>query len=184
MKKVWQRGFDTPAWTPSSCPAGRFLYGTRRLPWRPLTAASTTDRSSSPPLWTHLEWRGCHRCPAPAHNTLELNHSLCLVSKQQQGAKRKLQSCQLYSQNVNGLFHKGQNRSVWIWNGHFRALYRCLCVYLKLITHLQNSTWFAFSSTAQTSCPHPNSYITTAQCCDINYINARHLKKVQINLKT
>lgn len=66
------KGFDTPAWTPSSCPGEPFRYGTRHLPWPPLTAASTTDQLSSPPLWTRLGWRGSRRCPAPAHVTMYL----------------------------------------------------------------------------------------------------------------
>lgn len=56
---------DAPAWTPSSCPGGRSLCGTRRLPWLPPTAASTTHPSSSPPPWTRPEWRDCRQCPAP-----------------------------------------------------------------------------------------------------------------------
>lgn len=63
---------DAPAWTPSSCPGGRSLCGTRRLPWLPPTAASTTHPSSSPPPWTRPGWRDCRQCPAPERHTTTL----------------------------------------------------------------------------------------------------------------
>lgn len=97
--------FDVPAWTPSSCPAGRFLCGTLRPPWPPLTAASTTDPSSSPPLWTRPGWRGCRRCPGPGHKPSRyFKHC---VSKHQREAKGKIVS--FLSSNCN-------NTSVWISN--------------------------------------------------------------------
>lgn len=97
--------FDVPAWTPSSCPGGRFLYGTLRPPWPPLTAASTTDPSSSPPLWTRPGWRGCRRCPGPGHKPSRyFKHC---VSKHQREAKGKIVS--FLSSNCN-------NTSVWISN--------------------------------------------------------------------
>lgn len=97
--------FDVPAWTPSSCPGGRFLCGTLRPPWPPLTAASTTDPSSSPPLWTRPGWRGCRRCPGPGHKPSRyFKHC---VSKHQREAKGKIVS--FLSSNCN-------NTSVWISN--------------------------------------------------------------------
>lgn len=97
--------FDVPAWTPSSCPAGLFLCGTLRPPWPPLTAASTTDPSSSPPLWTRPGWRGCRRCPGPGHKPSRyFKHC---VSKHQREAKGKIVS--FLSSNCN-------NTSVWISN--------------------------------------------------------------------
>lgn len=63
---------NTPAWRPSFGPAGRCLYGTQPLPCPPPSAASTTSRSSSLPLWTHLGWWDCRQCPAPTgkHNIM------------------------------------------------------------------------------------------------------------------